>query len=221
LKEKTGGTINDIFLGLCATSLRNYLSGHGELPDKPLVASIPVSTDEQGSMREFGNRTAAITTLLHVNLADPEQRYAAIRESTAQGKAELDVMGRSTYGLMMHYTPPLLLQWLSQNKYRKRKANNPKYLPPSNMSISNVPGPKEALSATDNVVSDLYSIGPLIDGMGLNITVWSYAGKLNVSEAAYQAGFLDMSYFGKCFKDQFQCTPSQYISEHCPESEAT
>ncbi len=47
------------------------------------------------------------------------------------------------------------------------------------------------------------------------------AGKLNVSEAAYQAGFLDMSYFGKCFKDQFQCTPSQYLSEHCPQGEAT
>ena len=49
------------------------------------------------------------------------------------------------------------------------------------MSISNVPGPRELLSAKDNTVTDLYSIGPLIDGIGLNITVWSYAGKLNFS----------------------------------------
>ncbi|MCZ6830174.1 MAG: WS/DGAT domain-containing protein, partial [Gammaproteobacteria bacterium] len=42
-------------------------------------------------------------------------------------------------------------------------------------------GPGEVLSAKDNVVTDLYSIGPLMDGMGLNITVWSYAGNLNFS----------------------------------------
>jgi len=41
-------------------------------------------------------------------------------------------------------------------------------------------------------------------------------GKLNVSEVAYRAGFLDMSYFGASFKDQFGCTPSQYMSGHRP-----
>ena len=90
-------------------------------------------------------------------------------------------MGKHTYSLLMHYTPPVLLQWMSQSKFRKRKANHPKYLPPSNMSISNVPGPAEVLSAKDNTVTDLYSIGPLLDGIGMNITVWSYAGKLNFS----------------------------------------
>ena len=181
LKSRIGGTVNDVVLALAASSLREFLLGHDELPDKPLVASIPVSTDEKGAMREFGNRTAAITTLLHVNIAGPLERYNAIRESTKQGKAELDVMGKHTYGLLMHYIPPALLQWISQSKFRKRKANNPKYVPPSNMSISNVPGPRELLSAKDNTVTDLYSIGPLIDGIGLNITVWSYAGKLNFS----------------------------------------
>ncbi|MCZ6829988.1 MAG: wax ester/triacylglycerol synthase family O-acyltransferase, partial [Gammaproteobacteria bacterium] len=137
LKNKLGGTVNDVVLALAATSLRQFLIGHDELPGQPLVASIPVSTDEKGAMREFGNRTAAITTLLHVNIADPLERYQAIRESTNQGKAELDIMGKHTYGLLMHYTPPVVLQWISQSKFRKRKANNPKYLPPSNMSISN------------------------------------------------------------------------------------
>jgi len=41
-------------------------------------------------------------------------------------------------------------------------------------------------------------------------------GKLNVSEVAYRVGFLDMSYFGASFKDQFGCTPSQYMSQHRP-----
>jgi WS/DGAT/MGAT family acyltransferase len=179
LKDKIGGTINDVVLGLATTSLRNFLNSHGELPDKPLVASIPVSADEKGSTREFGNRTAAISTLLHVDIPDPLERYRKVMESTNQGKSELDIMGRDTLGLLMHYTPPLLLEWISQRKFRRRKANNPGYLPPSNLSISNVPGPREQLQAAENVVTDLYSVGPLLDGIGLNITVWSYAGNLN------------------------------------------
>jgi WS/DGAT/MGAT family acyltransferase len=181
LKGKLGGTINDVVMALAASTLREFLLYHDELPEVPLVASIPVSTDEKGSMRDFGNRTAAISTLLHVDIPDPIERYHAIMKSTGDGKEELNIMGRDTYRLLMHYMPPALLQSISYNKYRKRKADDPKYLPPSNISISNVPGPKEALNASDNIVSDLYSIGPLMDGMGMNITVWSYNGNLNFS----------------------------------------
>ena len=39
-------------------------------------------------------------------------------------------------------------------------------------------------------------------------------GQYNVSEVAYQVGFMEMTYFGRCFKKQFQCTPSEYISQN-------
>jgi DNA-binding response OmpR family regulator len=39
-------------------------------------------------------------------------------------------------------------------------------------------------------------------------------GQYTVSEVAYQVGFLDMSYFGACFKEQFECTPSDYVAQH-------
>ena len=40
------------------------------------------------------------------------------------------------------------------------------------------------------------------------------AGHYNVSEVAYQVGFLEMSYFSRCFKRQFHCNPSQYVNQH-------
>jgi signal transduction histidine kinase/DNA-binding response OmpR family regulator len=36
-------------------------------------------------------------------------------------------------------------------------------------------------------------------------------GNGNISEIAYSVGFSDVSYFSKCFKEMFQCTPSEYM----------
>ena len=46
------------------------------------------------------------------------------------------------------------------------------------------------------------------------------SGQLSVSEIAYRVGFLDMSYFSTCFKNQFQCTASQYMSKRRPQDES-
>ena len=38
-------------------------------------------------------------------------------------------------------------------------------------------------------------------------------GNGNISEIAYSVGFSDVSYFSKCFKEMFQCTPTEYIDK--------
>jgi diacylglycerol O-acyltransferase len=47
--------------------------------------------------------------------------------------------------------------------------------------VSNVPGPREPASIGGARLSDVFSVGPLADGIGLNVTVWSYVAKLNFS----------------------------------------
>lgn len=179
LKDKLGGTLNDVVLGLVAGSLRHYLIEHDELPDRPLLVTVPVARDAGNTGRESGNSTAVTTTLLHVEIADPIERYQAIRAATDQGKRELEIIGRDTFALLMHYIPPAMQVALAESVYHKQKANEEKFRCPSNLSVSNVPGPREKFSAQGNVVEDLYSAGPLVEGMGLNITVWSYAGHMN------------------------------------------
>jgi len=39
-------------------------------------------------------------------------------------------------------------------------------------------------------------------------------GYYNVSEVAYRVGFLDMTYFGRCFKKQFHCNPSEFMIQN-------
>ena len=50
-----------------------------------------------------------------------------------------------------------------------------------NLTVSNVPGPRERGSFHGATISEIYSVGPLVAGSGVNITVWSYVDRLNVS----------------------------------------
>ena len=39
-------------------------------------------------------------------------------------------------------------------------------------------------------------------------------GNGNISEIAYTVGFNDVSYFAKCFREMYQCTPTEYVQKH-------
>jgi len=179
--HQLGGSINDMVLALSAAAIRDYLLWHDDLPEEPLCTAIPVSADNAGSNRESGNRTTYLPTCLWTNIADPRERFYAIQRATKLGKRELDLLGRTTFIQLMEFLPPLFSLWKTNLKQRLRKPEKQHYRPLTNVIISNVPGPAERISGNYGTLVDIYSMGPLIEGCGLNITVWSYAGNLNFS----------------------------------------
>jgi diacylglycerol O-acyltransferase len=179
--HQLGGSVNDMVLALSATAIREYLLLHEDLPDEPLCTAIPVSADEPGSQRESGNRTTYLPTCLWTNISDTGERFYAIQRATRLGKHELDILGRTTFIQLMHFLPPLFSLWKTNFKQRRRKPDRENYRPMTNVIISNVPGPAEKISGNYGELLDIYSMGPLVEGCGLNITVWSYAGNLNFS----------------------------------------
>ena len=50
-----------------------------------------------------------------------------------------------------------------------------------NLTISNVPGPRQRGHIEGATVSEIYSVGPVVTGSGMNITVWSYVDQLAIS----------------------------------------
>jgi diacylglycerol O-acyltransferase len=181
IAHQLGGSVNDVVLALSAAAIREYLLWHDDLPAEPLCTAIPVSADKPGSKRESGNRTTYLPTCLWTNIPDARERFYAIQRATSLGKQELDLLGRTTFIQLMHFLPPLFTLWKTNLKQRLRKPEKQNYRPMTNVIISNVPGPAERITGNYGTLLDIYSMGPLVEGCGLNITVWSYAGNLNFS----------------------------------------
>jgi diacylglycerol O-acyltransferase len=49
------------------------------------------------------------------------------------------------------------------------------------LTVSNVPGPRERGTIGGATIAEIYSVGPLAAGSGMNITMWSYVDQLNIS----------------------------------------
>ncbi|MEY2475939.1 MAG: diacylglycerol O-acyltransferase / wax synthase [Actinomycetota bacterium] len=172
-------TINDVFLAVCAGGLRRYLERTDQLPAKPLVAGVPVSTRTgEGSDDYVANSVSNMFTALHVEMDDPVDRLQAISAVTKEAKAVHNALGAEMLKDWSEMTPPrpfagwmkLYSKWNLADRHR----------PPINLVVSNVPGPREPLFIAGARILDIFSMGPILESIGLNITVWSYLDEMNV-----------------------------------------
>jgi WS/DGAT/MGAT family acyltransferase len=205
LKTRLGGTVNDAVLALVAGALRDYLNNTGQ-PEaaEPLIGIIPVSADPPGTERVFGNNIAIMGTHLHVEIEDPVARYRATQASTQAGKRYLDVLGKTTLPSISHYLLPAVIRIPRQREYRLKLADQPGYKYPCQVAVSNVPGPRQKLETEEAVLESLYSVGPLQEGNGLNITVWSYCEQLNFSVICCARRVQDPQHIAAAIKDELE-----------------
>jgi diacylglycerol O-acyltransferase len=175
VKEAFAATVNDVVLAVCAGALRRYLQGRGELPSKPLVAGVPTSTSSE--TRLGGNRVSNMFVTLRTDLDDPVARLRAIREVTKAAKVVHNILGTEMLADWSQRTPPRPFAWFMRLYSRRRWAS--KHRPPINLVVSNVPGPPSPLEIVGARLETLSSVGPILEGIGLNITVWSYVGAMN------------------------------------------
>jgi diacylglycerol O-acyltransferase / wax synthase len=180
VRRAHGVTLNDVVLAVVAGALRSFLTGRGELPPVPLIAAVPVAADQADAAGERlgGNRLSTIFTSLATELADPVDRLLEIHRVTAEAKEEQRILGPQTFGSWVQYTPPRPYAWIVRQYSRRRLGD--RLPPPVNLVVSNVPGPPVPLAAHGAVLRELVSVGPVLEGVGLNATVWSYADALHV-----------------------------------------
>jgi len=160
--------INDVVMAMCAGALRTWLGDAGDLPDRPLVAAVPVAVG-RGSGHRSGNRVSVMFAALPTDLADPRDRIDAVRTEMRDAKATHADIGHQTLGALAEAAPWNVLGLLFRAYSDLGLANR---LPPAvNLMISNVPGPPVPVYCGGALLKGLYALGPIFDGAALNITV--------------------------------------------------
>jgi diacylglycerol O-acyltransferase len=179
VKDAFGVTVNDVVLATVAGALRSWLVEQRALPDRPLVAGVPVSAGTPEDVaRMGGNKVSNLFTSLATDVEDPVERLRAIHEVTKVAKQVHNLLGADLMEDWIAYTPPAPYSWVMRAYSRLGAADW--HRPPINLIVSNVPGPRTPLFASGARLVGIWSVGPILEGVGLNVTVWSYLDQLHV-----------------------------------------
>lgn len=171
VSRATGTTLNDVTLAMCSGALRRYLLDLGALPDRSLVAAVPVSLRDPAAVADSGNAVGIILCTLATDETDPAARLAAVHASMRHGKSTYAGLSPLQITVISGLAlAPLALAPIPGMVQLSR--------PPFNVLISNVPGPSKPLYWNGARMEGMYPVSIPYEGQALNITVASYAGNL-------------------------------------------
>jgi diacylglycerol O-acyltransferase len=131
------------------------------------MVPVSVRTDDGTGI---GNRVSSIFVDLPIGPISARKRLRVIREATEHLKESHYAVGAEFLMNIGMWAPPTIHAMAARLATRTRVIN---------LVVSNVPGPRDPLSIADARIVALYSMGPILEGIGLNVTVWSYVDSMN------------------------------------------
>lgn len=178
VKNAYGVTVNDVVVTICAGAVRRWLIDHDELPDGPLVAQIPVSVRTTEQAGTYGNRVLMLAAPLHTDVADPAERLVATAAALREMKDRHRALPADLLIDVNHFIPPALFSRAARASFALATSRVGR--PTWNVVVSNVPGPQIPLYCGGARLIAHYPVSVITDGLGLNMTVMSYDGHLDV-----------------------------------------
>jgi WS/DGAT/MGAT family acyltransferase len=214
-KAVEGSTLNDVILTICAGALRRYLLEKNELPDKPLVAMVPVSTRTENEKNAMGNQVSGMFVQLGTDIEDPVKRLAKIYLNTKVGKLYQNAIDART---LMGFAEliPFGLAGVAARFYSRAniaKRHNPFF----NVVITNVPGPQIPLYLAGHKLVATMGTAPILDGMGLIMPITSYNGAISISPTSAVNLMPDLDNFTRYLREsanQLEEAALQKIKEY-------
>lgn len=205
-----GSTLNDVVLTICTGALRRYLLEKDELPDKPLVAMIPVNTRSKTEKDGMGNQVSAMLIQLPTDLDNPVDQLRQLHQNTQRGKAYQDAIGAKQMTDYAEFIPFALGAGASRLYTRMQVSKH--HRPIFNLVITNVPGPQIPLYMNGKLMLANMGTAPIFDGMGLIIPVLSYNGVLSFSPTTASNIMPDVDLFTKYIRESANSL-EQHIKE--------
>ena len=174
LSSQHDATINDVALAIIGGGLRKFLTDFDKLPDRSLIAFLPVNVRPKGD-DGGGNAVGAILAPMGTDIEDPVERLQTITAATKASKAQLQTMSQTA---IVAYSAAMLAPAGSQIAGALTGVQPP-WPYTFNLCVSNVPGPREPLYFNGSRLEATYPVSIPMHGMALNITLQSYADTMN------------------------------------------
>src|SRR5438046_4302041 len=176
--KQAGGKLNDVVLAISSGVVRRYLLERSALPAKSMTAAVPISLREEGNT-EANNQVSGMICSIATNIEDPKARLEAIIAQSTKSK-EMSHPLRAFMPQVSNMSmlgAPILVQIMALLYSRSDLSN---VLPPSaNITVSNVPGPRQTLYAAGAELLHIFPVSISTHGIALNITVQSYRDQLD------------------------------------------
>ena len=114
---------------------------------------------------------------LETNIEDPAERLKAIADANSVAKQHSAAIGATLLQDWSQFAAPAVFG-VAMRVYASSRLTSAR--PVHNLVVSNVPGPQVPLYFLGAQVNAMYPLGPIFHGSGLNITVMSLNGTLDV-----------------------------------------
>ena len=176
VKGAFGVTFNDVVTAVIGGALRHYLADRGELPERSLLAAVPVSVHDQTPDRAGATKVSVMFSTLSTDEPEPAERLKTISLANTRAKEIHKLVGADT---LMCWAE---LSWLNALGLGARMysalhvADHHRVV--HNLILSDVAGPPAPLFMAGAEVVGLYPFGPITDGAALNITILSQGDRV-------------------------------------------
>ena len=199
-------TINDIFMATVGGALREYLESKGELPDETLTCMLPMSFRGPDKTTDVGNQIGMAIAPLHTEIHDPVARLLAIKRGAAKAKAMASAMGRDLAARLFEVLPTSASEVITKRLV----------LPQMSIVVSNVRGPDAPLYMAGARLVNFAPVSIPFDGLGLNVTGFSYNGMLWICATACRDMMPDPGVFADFLRANFTAlaTAAQRAASH-------
>lgn len=187
VKNRLGGTVNDVALAAVTGGLRALLLYRDEVPPRRgMRAMVPMNIRQAAEHMGLGNRVTSLFAHLPVAEADPLRRYGAVVADTEGLKRGRLAVGAKTIIDVTSIAPPLLHSTLARTLYAARLFN---------ITITNVPGPQMTLYALGSQLRDMYGLVPIFADHAVAVCILSYDGGITLTANADRHSVQDLDVF--------------------------
>jgi diacylglycerol O-acyltransferase len=186
VRTHLGGTVNDVVLCAVTRGFREVLLRRGErLTPHVLRTLVPMSVRSVDGRGHLDNRIAGMVADLPVDLAEPLDRYAAVRARLGAAKRSGEKQAGVWLGRVLARLPQPLVaaSLIALFRFPQRFLVT---------VATNVPGPERPLYALGRRLRELYPYVPIADRLRTGVAVLSYAGDLYVGITADRASTPDI-----------------------------